>query len=37
LEEFAGVCGVGVVVTDDDILKAVNEVFEENKEELLAK
>lgn len=36
-EEFAKVCGVGVVVTDEDIQRVIEKVFEENKEAIAAK
>ena len=31
IEEFEKACGIGIVVTDEDIEKVVNRLFEENK------
>jgi glutaminyl-tRNA synthetase len=36
-DEFASVCGVGVVVSDEEIEQVVKRVFEENKEAIAAK
>ena len=37
VEEFERVCGVGVVVSEEDIKRIVAKVFEENKEEIMKK
>jgi hypothetical protein len=36
-EEFEKASGVGIVVTDEEIQSHVNKLFEDNKEEIMAK
>lgn len=36
VEEFEKACGVGIVVTDEDLNQAINKLFEENKEQILS-